>query len=194
MEQTNFERANTLIDNKNSEDIRLEKFEGQEFPKELLYSKRMSLRLLNFKPDASEELQIAAHAQHICRWKIERNNYSMDKVGYIKWREALKTMHADITTDILKNVGYDSEFIARVSFLIRKKLIKKDKETQTLEDIICLVFLEHYFEVFAAKHPNEKVIEILKKTWSKMSTEGQAEALKLDYSTKSANLIKQAMA
>jgi hypothetical protein len=153
----------------------------------------MSQKLLQFKPDASRALQIAARAQHICRWKIARDEYPMDRVGYLKWRETLKKMHADITADILKEVGYEDEFIERVSFLINKKLIKKNEESQAIEDVICLVFLDYYFEEFAAKHEDEKLIDILQKTWVKMSEEGHAEALKIKYSDKSLALIKQAI-
>ena len=77
--------------------------------------------------DALEALQIAARAQHICRWKISRDEYPMDRVGYLKWRETLKKMHADITTDILKEVEYEDDFIKEVSILINKKLIKKNE-------------------------------------------------------------------
>lgn len=190
---TRFESTIALIDKKNSEDIYTISFNGKEYPKELLYSERMTKKLLEFNPEASEALQIATRAQHICRWKIARNEYSMDKVGYLKWRETLKKMHADIATDILIEVGYDSKFIDRVSFLINKKLIKKDKESQTIEDVICLVFLEYYFEEFAIKHAEDKVIDILQKTWIKMSTEGHAEALKLKFSNKSLSLVKRAL-
>ena len=72
-------------------------------------------------------------------------------------------------------------------------MIKKDEGTQTLEDVICLVFLEYYFEEFAAKHQDEKVINILRKTWKKMSPTGQAEAMKLNFSVKSKSLFKQAI-
>ena len=194
MESTKFKRAIALIDKKNSEDIHIEYFKGQEFPKELLYSQRMSLKLLEFKPEASEELQIAARAQHICRWRIPRSEYPMDKIGYIKWRNKLKKMHADMASDILKDAGYDSEFINRVSFLINKKLIKKDEGSQTLEDVICLVFLEYYFEEFAEKHPDEKVIKIIQKTWKKMSDKGHSAVLSLEFTSKNASLIKKAMA
>jgi hypothetical protein len=193
MEPTKFEKTIALIDKKNSEDIHIEYFQGKEFPKELLYSQRMSQKLLEFEPEASEELQIAARAQHICRWKIARSEYPMDKVGYIKWRNKLKKMHAVLTSEILKDVGYDSEFINRVSFLINKKLIKKDEGSQTLEDVICLVFLNYYFEEFAVKHQEEKVIDIIRKTWKKMSDKGHKTALKLKYSDKSMSLIKQAI-
>lgn len=193
MKPTRFETAIALIDKKNSEDPNVYNAYGIDFPKELLYSQRMSQKLLQFKPDASRALQIAARAQHICRWKIARDQYPMDRVGYLKWRETLKKLHADITSEILKEVGYDDEFMDRVSFLINKKLIKKNEESQILEDVICLVFLDFYFEEFAEKHNDEKVIDILQKTWVKMSEDGHAEALKIKYSEKSLTLIKQAI-
>jgi hypothetical protein len=153
----------------------------------------MAQTLLQFDSMASDELRIAVHAQHICRWKIAREDYPMDKVGYIKWRETLKKMHAEITSDILRDVGYDQEFMDRVSFLIQKKLIKKDRESQTLEDVVCLVFLEYYFEDFSTKHEDEKLIDILRKTWAKMSEKGHIAALNLNLSNKSLFLIKKAI-
>lgn len=194
MKPTRFESAIILIDQKNSEDINTYQVHGLEYSKELLYSQRMTQKLLQFDPNASEALQIAARAQHICRWKIARKEYPMDRVGYLKWRETLKKMHAEITSDILKEVGYEDDFIERVSFLINKKLIKKDDGTQTLEDVICLVFLEYYFEEFAEKHENDKVIDILQKTWVKMSEKGHQAALKIKYSEKGLSLVKQAIA
>lgn len=193
MKPTRFETAIALIDKKNSEDINTYHVGGLDYPKELLYSQRMSRKLLQFKPDASKALQIAARAQHICRWKIARDEYPMDRVGYLKWRETLKKMHADITTEILEQVGYDAQYIDRVSLLINKKLIKKNKESQTLEDTVCLVFLDYYFEAFGAKHSDEKVVDILQKTWKKMSPEGHKAALQLNYSEKNLSLVKQAI-
>lgn len=193
MDSLKFEKAIASIDQKNSEDIHTEHVQGKAYPKELLYSQRMTQKLLEFKPSASEELQIAARAQHICRWKIPREDYPMNRAGYLKWRETLKKMHANITSDILKEVGYDSNFIDRVKFLISKKLIKKDAESQTLEDVVCLVFLESYFEEFASKHNDTKVIDILRKTWHKMSESGHEAALRLNYSKKGLMLIKTAI-
>lgn len=189
-----FEQAITIIDQKNSEDPNIEIYEGKEYPKELLYSERMSQKLLEFHPEASEELQIAARAQHICRWKYPRDSYPMNRAGYLRWREGLKKIHAEITAEILEEVGYDEEFIKRVSFLIKKKLIKKDSGSQVIEDVVCLVFLEFYLEDFAARHEDEKVIDIIQKTWVKMSAEGHNAALQLPFSTRSAGLIKEALA
>lgn len=193
MKPTRFETAMALIDKANSEDINTYQVADIEYPKELLYSQRMSRKLLQFEPNASKALQIAARAQHICRWKIARNEYSMDRVGYLKWRETLKKMHADLTVDILKQVGYDEQFADRVKAIILKKGIKKNEESQTLEDTICLVFLDYYFEEFSEKHDDEKVIDILKKTWVKMSDKGHEAALKLPFSDKSFALVKQAI-
>ena len=169
MNPTNFEIAIALIDKKNAEDINSIHLHDALFSKELLYSKRMSQKLLQFKGGASEELQIAARAQHICRWKITRNEFPMDRVGYLKWRETLKRMHAEITSEILKEVGYP-------------------------KDVICLVFLDYYFEAFSEKHEEEKIISILQKTWKKMSSEGHKFALNLNFSEKSLTLIKKAIA
>ena len=122
---TKIQQAFDLINQKNAQDPNIEISEGNQYPKELLYAERMSTTLLKTFPNSSEELKIAAKAQHICRWKITRKSYPMDKVGYFNWRNDLKKMHAKITSEILEEVGYDETFRKRVSFLIRKKALKK---------------------------------------------------------------------
>ena len=193
MKPTRFETAIAIIDQKNAEDTTTYQVVGLDYPKELLYSQRMTRKLLQFEPNASKALQIAARGQHICRWKIARKEYSMDRIGYLKWREELKKMHADITGEILVQVGFDNQFVDRVKKIILKKLIKKNAESQALEDTICLVFLDYYFDEFAAKHTDEKIIDILKKTWVKMSDKGHEAALLIPFSEKSLALVKQAI-
>ncbi|WP_418262378.1 DUF4202 domain-containing protein [Flavobacterium faecale] len=190
---TPFQQASQWIDAENAQDPNIEIHESISFPKELLYSNRMYERLMDFCPTASEEVQIAAKAQHICRWKIARDSYPMDRVGYLKWREDLKKFHAKTTAEILEKAGYNAEFIARVTFLIEKKLLKKDAETQLLEDVICLVFLEHYLEPFVEKHDREKLKNIILKTWNKMSEKGHEAALKISYTPDNLELIKEAL-
>jgi hypothetical protein len=56
--------------------------------------------------------------------------------------------------------------------LIRKEDLKKNEETQILEDVACLVFLDDQFEAFEKEHDEEKIITILRKTWRKVSTSG----------------------
>jgi len=190
---TPFQKASEWIDAENAQDPNIELDQNTEYPKELLYSNRMYERLMQFEPNASEEIQIASKAQHICRWKVARESYPMDRVGYLKWREELKKFHAKTTSEILEKAGYDQTFIDRVSFLIEKKLLKKDAETQLLEDVICLVFLEYYLEPFVEKHDEEKLKNIIKKTWDKMSEKGHQEALKINYSEENLNLIKASL-
>jgi hypothetical protein len=188
-----YKKAIELIDQENSKDPNFELVDGVEQPKELVYSERMVQRLLDFAPDATPEVQIAARAQHICRWKIERKSYPMDRVGYLKWRTELKSYHAELTSDILEVAGYDTEFIERVAFLIEKKSLKKDAEVQLLEDVVCLVFLEHYYEAFIQKHDDDKLVEIVLKTWKKMSTDGHEAALVLPYSERGLAIVKKAL-
>lgn len=193
MSTTKFQNACQWIDAENAQDPNIEIHESISFPKELLYSNRMFEKLMDFYPSASEEVQIACKAQHICRWKIARDTYPMDRVGYLKWREDLKKFHAKTTAEILEKAGYETSFIERVSFLIEKKLLKKDAETQLLEDVICLVFMEFYLDPFVQKHETEKLKNIILKTWNKMSENGQQAALKINYSENNLNLIKEAL-
>lgn len=188
-----FEEAISKIDQINAEDPNQEFADEKSFPKELLYSLRMSEKLDSFSPEAPDHLKIAARAQHIGRWRIPRSDYPMDRVGYLKWREELKKMHATLTSDILKDVGYQDDFIGKVSHLIRKRQLKTDEETQALEDVICLVFLEFYFDDFASKHEKDKIIDILQKTWAKMSEKGKDAALNLTLSPQSTQLIQEAL-
>jgi hypothetical protein len=190
---TPFQNASAGIDTENAQDPNSEIYQSKSYPKELLYSNRMYEKLMDFYPNASEAVQIAAKAQHICRWKMPRNSYPMDRVGYLKWREDLKKFHAKTTAEILEKAGYSQKFIDRVSFLIEKKLLKKDEETQLLEDVICLVFLEYYFDPFVHKHDREKMKNIILKTWNKMSEAGHQEALKINFSDTNLQLIKETL-
>ena len=186
-------KAFELFDAANAEDPNSEVFGGKEHPKELLYSQRMTAVLSEFEPQASEALRLTTRCQHICRWEIPRDSYEMNRVGYLQWRQELKKFHAEKAAEILTEVGYDSELIERVQFLLLKKKLKRDEETQTLEDVICLVFLKYYYEPFLVKHDDDKIISILQKTWKKMSKKGQQAALKLDFSGRGKELMTKAL-
>jgi len=188
-----FQAAIAAFDALNRQDPNKVEVAGQLIAKEVLYAQRMSSSLVSFLPNASETLQLAARCQHLCRWEIPRSDYPTGRKGYHLWRTKLKELHAEKAGDVLTNVGYGQETINRVQFLLLKKQLKKDAETQALEDVICLVFLEFYFEPFAAKHTEEKVIDILRKTWRKMSADGQAAALKLPLSEDAIALIGKAL-
>lgn len=186
-------QAYRLFDAANQQDPNTEMHQGKSYPKELLYAQRMTEQLNSFAPYSSEPLQLTARSQHICRWEIPRDSYDMNREGYLRWRQELKKFHAQKAASILEEVGYTEEIIKKVKFLLEKKQLKKNEETQTLEDVVCLVFLEHYFEPFAAKHPEEKTIDILQKTWRKMSEKGHAAALKLPFSEHAFQLVSKAL-
>lgn len=193
MSQEKYQYAIGQIDQLNGQDPNMEYDQGKSVPKELLYAKRMSEVLDKFEPEANESLKIAARAQHIARWKIDRHSYPMDRTGYLRWRNDLKKMHAELTASILEEAGYNEEFIKQVSDLIQKKRIKKNPDAQILEDVVCLVFLEHYFNEFAQKHSEEKLIGILQKTWAKMSDKGHSAALGLELTPSTMDLVKKAI-
>lgn len=167
------------FDAANAQDPHTEIVNGQPVAKELIYSRRMTAQLHKFLSNPSEELQLAAHSQHICRWKIPRSDYPMDRQGYKKWRLDLAVFHGETAEDILLQNGYTTDRITRVKDLLLKRSLKRDEEVQALEDVICLVFLEFYLKDFASKHDETKLIDIIQKTWNKMSEAGHAAALKL---------------
>jgi len=189
-----FTKAIQLFDEANTKDsFKEEDNNGVSHPKELLYSQRMSEQLNHFEPNASEAVQLAARCQHICRWEIPRDSYEMNRVGYLTWRKDLLKFHAKKASEILTQVGYDKNTIEQVAFLLQKKQLKRNEDSQLLEDVICLVFLNHYFEKFSQKYSEQKLIDILQKTWSKMSEKGHEAALKLKLSENSLALINKAL-
>jgi hypothetical protein len=188
-----FQQAIDRIDAANAADPDMA-FDGTaQVPGELLYSRRMTDWLTKLYPQASEALHLAARAQHIRRWEKPRSQYPMDRAGYHRWRTALYDFHADAAARILTDVGYDDSTIDRVRSMLRKQRLKTDPQTQALEDVICLVFLENYFADFAAQHDEQKLITILRRTWAKMSEVGHAAALELPMSEEASALVGKAL-
>lgn len=181
MTSDKLQQAIALIDEANSKDPNQETdANGKQWPKELLYSERMSDMLERFAPEAGDVAQISMRGQHIERWKSPRSDYPMDRQGYLQWRTQLYKFHAQTTTDIMRSVGYDEETIERVSKAVGKRGIKTNPDTQLLEDVTDLVFIEHYMLDFAGKHPEydeDKWLDIIRKTWQKMSQTAQQFAL-----------------
>jgi Domain of unknown function (DUF4202) len=101
MSTESFHKAIQLIDQANREDPNRERFNGEDYPKELLYSQRMSAWLEKLRPDASELLKIAPRSQPIRRWKIPRSQYPRDRVSYLEWRTGLYSFHADNAAEIM---------------------------------------------------------------------------------------------
>lgn len=177
-----FNAAIAAFDAANAEDPNRERHAGAEHPRELLYARRMSVMLDRFAPGASEAVRLAARCQHIRRWEIPRTDYPGTSEGYRMWRTRRMDFHAETAGRILRSVGYGEDAVRRVSALVRKERVERDREAQLLEDVVGLVFLEHYLTGFVAEHPEhgeERLADILRKTWLKMSPRGHEAALKL---------------
>ena len=170
-----FTKAITLFDAANAQDPNQD--EGQ--PKELLYARRMTEMVGRFAPQAGEVAQLAVRAQHIERWTVPRSNYPMTKPGYFAWRTGLYQFHAETAGTLMQQAGYDDATIAQVKAAVGKQGLKTNPDTQLLEDVSSLVFIEHYMLGFAGQHAEyseAKWLDIIRKTWKKMSGAAQTFA------------------
>ncbi|MCM8533018.1 MAG: DUF4202 domain-containing protein [Lentisphaeraceae bacterium] len=190
---TKLEKTLQGIDALHAQDPKKVSVNGVEKADELVYAENMSNALKKVFDDPSEELQIAVRSQHLCRWEIARSEYPMDRPGYLKWRTDLGKLHADKAAAVMAENDYSEESIDRTRKIIRKQNLKANPEAQAMEDSACLVFIDTAFLDFAKKYPEEKVIDIVQKTWNKMSTRAQEEALKLDLTEEALNLVKKAL-
>jgi hypothetical protein len=152
----------------------------------------MTERLNKYQSDVPEYIQLAARCQHIGRWEIPRSSYPMDKKGYLQWRNTLKFHHAKIAEQILSSCGYDTVTIEKVKSLVLKKELQTNADTKLLEDVICLVFIEHYLDDFASQHDDDKVVDILRKTLKKMTPKAINEVGNITISPRIASLVERA--
>ncbi len=175
-----YEKAVSLMDAANNQDPNVEIDAGKKWPKELLYAHRMSEMLERFNPQADEVAKLAIRGQHIERWKSPRDAYEMNRKGYHLWRTNLYRFHADRVGEIMAEAGYDDASIERAKKAVAKRQLRTNADTQLVEDVAGLVFIEHYMLAFAEKHPEydeHKWIDIIRKTWRKMSAQAHEFAL-----------------
>jgi hypothetical protein len=179
MTLSRLEQTYAAIDAANADDPVKVTIDGVERPYAQVYGERMTARLAKLVPDASDLLKLAARAQHIRRFDIPRSSYPMDKVGYYAWRNALKARHGELLAEIMRAAGWSEADVERAGQMVRKERIKRDPEAQAVEDCASLVFLEFEYADFGAKYADDKVVDIVAKTWAKMSDAGHAQALEL---------------
>lgn len=206
------ERVLARVDAANREDPRQEPWESPDgaersSPKELLYSQRMSAMLRAFAPSRSGSssadacVAIAARAHHVRRWTSPRTSFPTGLAGYKAWRSALYKFHGDTAAEMMLAEGFTEAEAAQVRFLLSKKGIaakdacKRDDDAQLVEDVACLVFLQHYWQPFSQRDDLDepKLIRIVQKTWPKMSDKGHEAALKLDLAPEDVALIGRAL-
>jgi len=200
---TNLEKVLSAIDDINRQDTNITLSNNQEHPKELIYGQRMTACLMQHWPQASELLQIAVRAQHIKRWHLKRNEFEQGKAGYYQWRIALGKFHAELAVEIMIEQGYSKPKAEQTASIICKENLRDkassqlNSDSQTLEDVACLVFLEHYFDEFATKYLEQnneaKIIRIVQLTWKKMSEEAHNIALQMSLPDHLTVIVKKAL-
>lgn len=181
-QQTLLACALDKIDTANRADPNIEQVGNESLPKEYAYSQHMTRWLFELEPQPSERMQIACRAQHIERWTIPRSDFPEGRKAYYEWRQACGRMHGRRAAEIMAECGYPQEECERVEIILTKRELRKDEDTQLLEDVACMVFLERYFADFyeqKADYDREKWLRIVRRTWGKMSPRGHEAALKL---------------
>jgi hypothetical protein len=185
-------RARELIDAAHAADPRRAD-DGR--PAELVYADRMEAWVARLVPDAPPLLRLAARCQHLERWSVPRTNFAMDRAGYHAWRRSLYIKQADRARELLLQAGVSAAEAGEVATWVSKTALKTNAGSQALEDAACLVFLENEISAFATQHadyPREKFVDILRKTWRKMSPRAQALALALTLPPAIAALVREA--
>ncbi len=163
---------------------------------ELLYADRVEAWIARLHPEAAPILLLAARCQHLERWKTPRATYPEGRVGYLKWRQSLYVQQADRARELLLEAGVSEAEADEARAWVAKSKLKTTPGSQALEDAAILVFLESEIEAFAAQHtdyPREKWIDILRKSWRKLSSKGQEAAKTLDLPPDIADLVGEAI-
>jgi len=190
---TQLEKAFSLFDAYNQRDPNRVEWEGRAYPAEYFYALQLYHWVKELQPDAGEALLLASRCQHIGRWEISRSHYPAGKPGYLSWRTDLSKFHAGIAEKLLAEAGYDPELGKSVRTIVLKEHLRTNPDMQVMENALCLVFLQFQYEDFLIKQEEDKMIRILKKTWSKMSEPGRNAALGLAFSEKGKSLIGKAL-
>ncbi|MEE9428478.1 MAG: DUF4202 domain-containing protein [Paracoccaceae bacterium] len=191
-----FNAVITAIDAVNAEDPRKITVDERDLPYETVYADRMTETLADMYPDASELLRIASRAQHIRRWQIPRDTFPMNREGYQKWRLGMRQLHAELVGGIMEGQGYSSDDIAEVGMYLRKERLKRVADSQALENVVDVVFLNYYWNDFVEKfsdYSDDKLIDIVGKTLRKMSSHGHAAALALDLPPETTRIVLAAV-
>ena len=166
-------------------------------PAELVYANRIEEWVARLAADAPPLLRLAARCQHLERWSVPRTNFAMDRAGYHAWRRSLYLKQADRARTLLLQAGVTAAEAGEVATWVSKTGLKTNPGSQALEDAACLAFLENEIGAFAAQHadyPRGKFVDILKKTWRKMSPHAQALAHALALPPAIASLVREATA
>ena len=188
-----YAHARELIDAAHAADP---KRAGDGRPAELVYAERIENWVVRLVPAAPPLLRLAARCPHLERWSVPRSTFPDGKIGYLNWRKSLYVKQAARAKELLLQAGAPAAESDEAYTWVSKSGLKTNAGTQALEDAACLVFLENEIADFATQHaeyPTEKFVDILKKTWRKMTPAAQQAALALQLPPAIAALVKAAV-
>lgn len=124
---------------------------------------------------------------------VPRSDYPEGRKGYLAWRAGLAKFHAEKAGQALSALGFELPIVEAVQRINLKKGLGQASDAQVMEDALCLTFLEFDLAGFAAKHPRDKLVDIIQKTWRKMSPAGRRAALALELSPELSALVHAAL-
>lgn len=189
-----FERAIDAIDQANSADPHQLIVDGTPRSKELVHAELMTRWVLRLDPSATQVQLLAARAHHLRRWTVPRASFPQGRSGYLRWRTTLSRQHAEDVAAILAECGYDAATTERVEQIVRKERRTTDPQVQTHEDALCLTFIETQLEALAERLEHDKMVQVTRKTFVKMSERARAEADRLDLTPEVRGLLDEALA
>lgn len=187
-------RAIEALDAANAEDPTQLELDGERRPKELAHAELATRWVRRLRPDAGEELLLAARGHHLRRWAVPRSSAPAGRAGYLRWRADLKQRHAEDVSTILRDAGYDDAVVQRVGAIVRREGLRRDPEAQALEDALCLVFLETQYEDLRDRMDGAQMENVLRRSWRKMSPAARELALALPLSEEGRALVERALA
>jgi hypothetical protein len=187
-----YRAAVAAIDRANADDPEILVIDGVERPKEQAHAELMTAWVHRLDPGADDSQLLAARAHHLRRWAVPRQDYPEGRTGYLRWRTAQKSRHADEVATILHDCGYPDEVVARVGQIIRKEHLRSDPDVQVHEDALCLTFLQTQLSLLGAQLGEAKALEVLGKTLAKMSPAGRAHIAELDLDPGERALVERA--
>ena len=190
---TRLDEAFAAIDAANADDPVTIEVRGARRPKELAHAELAVEWVRALRPDAGEELLLAARAAHVRRWELPRSAEPEGRAGYLRWKRRLQAHHADVAGRLLAEVGYDDATVARVGAIIRKEGLRHDPDVQTLEDALALVFVETQFVELADRLDDEHMVDVVAKTLRKMTPSGRDAALRVGIPAREAGIVARAV-
>ena len=187
------EEAFELFDTYNKQDPNKIIWNSISYPLTYFFALQLHDWVIKLNPDAGEALLLASRSQHIGRWTSARTSYPEGKAGYLQWRTDLKKFHAAKSGALMREAGYEEKVIEHTQHIILKKDLRTDQEVQTIENALCLVFLQYQFDEFILKHDEKKVLHVLQKSWGRMTGPGREAALSIVYSDKGKDLLDKSL-